>query len=67
MRDDEGSGFFVIECFGEGTEYIHLGNWFIVAEDALKVSIFFMQYVKLRKKRCGVFEINKLKSMVSLS
>ena len=22
-RDDEGSGFFVIEGFGEGTEYIH--------------------------------------------
>ena len=23
MRDDEWSGFFVIEGFGEGTEYIH--------------------------------------------
>ena len=41
MRDDEGSGFFVIEGFGEGTEYIHLGNWVIVAEYAMKVSIFY--------------------------
>ena len=42
MRDDEESGFFVIEGFGEGTEYIHLGNWVIDAlEDALKVSTFY--------------------------
>ena len=41
MWDDEGSGFFVNGGFSEGTEYIHLGNWVIVAEDALQVSIFY--------------------------
>ena len=41
MRDDEESGFFVIEGSSEGTEYIHLGNWVIIAEDALKVSVFY--------------------------
>ena len=40
MRDKEGSGFFGIECLRDGTEYIHLGNWVIVAEDDLEVSIF---------------------------
>ena len=41
MRVDEGSGLFVIEGFVEGTEYIQLSNWVIVAENALKVSIFY--------------------------
>ena len=49
MRDDEGSGFFVIEDLGEVTEYINLGNLVIVAEDALKVSIFFAIY-EIKKK-----------------
>ena len=40
MRDYEGSGFMVVESLGEGTDYIHLGDRFVIAEDALKVSIF---------------------------
>ena len=40
MRNYEGSGFFVIECLGEETEHIHLGDWVIVAENALEFSIF---------------------------
>ena len=40
MRVKEGSGFFVIESLRDGTEYLHLGNWVIVAEDAVEVSIF---------------------------
>ena len=39
-RDKEGSGFFGIEGLCDGTEYIHLSNWVIVAEDAVEVSIF---------------------------
>ena len=41
MRYYEGSGFFVVEGLGEGTENIHLGDWVIVAENALEVSIFY--------------------------
>ena len=40
MRGKEGSGFFGIEGLRDGTEYIHLGNWVIVAEDAVEFSIF---------------------------
>ena len=40
MRDNEWSGFFFVEGFGEGTEYIHLRDRVIVTENALKVSIF---------------------------
>ena len=40
MRDKEGSGFFGIEGLRDGTEYIRLGNWLIVAEDAVEVCIF---------------------------
>ena len=40
MRDKEGSGFFGIERLRDGTEYIHSGNWDIVAEDTVEVSIF---------------------------
>ena len=29
-----------IEGLRDGTKYIHLGNWVIVAEDAVEVSIF---------------------------
>ena len=29
-----------MEGLGEGTEYIHLGDWVIIPEDALKISIF---------------------------
>ena len=40
MRDYEGLGFFIVEGLSMGTEYIHLCDWVIVAEDAFKVSIF---------------------------
>ena len=40
MRDKEGSEFFGIEGLRDGTEYLHLGNWVLVAEDSVKVSIF---------------------------
>ena len=40
MRDYYGSGFFFVEVLGEGTKYILLGDWVIIPEDALKVSIF---------------------------
>ena len=40
MRDKEGSGFFGIKGLRDGTKHIHLGNWVIVAEDAVEVSIF---------------------------
>ena len=49
MRDKEGSGFFDIEGLCDGSEYIHLGNWAIVAEDAVEVSIFDAIY-KIKKK-----------------
>ena len=35
-----GTGFFVVESFVQGTKYMHLGDWVVIAEDALKVSIF---------------------------
>ena len=41
MRDDEGSGFFIVDGLGKGTENIHLGDRVIVAENALKASIFY--------------------------
>ena len=40
MRNDQGSGLFFVEGLGEGTKYIHLSDWVIIPEDALKVSIF---------------------------
>ena len=40
MRDKEGSGFCGIKGLRDGTKYIHLGNWVIVTEDAVEVSIF---------------------------
>ena len=40
MRDKEGSVIFGIEGLRDGTEYIYLGNWVLVAEDAVEVSIF---------------------------
>ena len=40
MRDKEGSGFFGIKGPRDETKYLHLGNWVIVAEDAVEVSIF---------------------------
>ena len=49
MRDKEGSGFFGIEGIRDGTEYIHLGNWVIVGEDAVEVSIFDA-ICKIKKK-----------------
>ena len=41
MRDKDGSGFFILEGVDDGTEYIHLVNGVIIAEDAVKVSIFY--------------------------
>ena len=49
MRDKEGSGFFFIEGLRDGTKYIHLGNWVIVAEDAVEISIFDA-ICKIKKK-----------------
>ena len=40
MRDNEGYRFFIIEGLRDGTEYTNLGNWVVVAEDAVEVSIF---------------------------
>ena len=40
MRNDQESGFFVVEGLREGTKYIQLGDWIIIPEDALEVSIF---------------------------
>ena len=40
MRNDQRSGFFVIEGLREGTKNIHLSDGIIVSEDALKISIF---------------------------
>ena len=39
MRDKEGSGFFGIKGLRDGTKYVHLGDWVIVAEDAVEVSV----------------------------
>ena len=54
MRDKQGSRFFGIEGLCDGTEYIHLGNWVIVAEDAVEVSIFDA-ICKIRKKNGDVY------------
>ena len=40
MRNDQRSGFFVIEGLREGTKSIHLSYGIIIPEDALEVSIF---------------------------
>ena len=40
MQEKEGSGFFGIKGLRDGTKYIHWGNWVIVTEDAVEVSIF---------------------------
>ena len=40
MWDKEGSGFFGVEGLRDGTKYIHLCYWVIIAEDAVEVSIF---------------------------
>ena len=45
MRNDQGSGFFVIEDLREGTKYIHLSDWIIIPEDALEVSIHAIREV----------------------
>ena len=54
--DKEGSGFFGIEGLRDGTEYVHFGNWVIVAEDAGRL-VSLMQYVKLRKSGDVYFEL----------
>ena len=40
MRNDQRSGFFVVEGLREGTKYIQLSDRIIISEDALKVSFF---------------------------
>ena len=40
MRNDQGSGFLVVEGLREGTKYKNLSDGIIISEDALKVSIF---------------------------
>ena len=50
MWDKEGSGFFGIEGLRDGTKYIHMGNWVIVAENAVEVSIFDA-ICKIKEKR----------------
>ena len=40
MRDNEGSGFFYIKGLCEWTNYIQLGYWVLISEDALELSIF---------------------------
>ena len=49
MRDNEGFWFFIIEDLRDGTEYIHLGDWVVIAEDAVEVSIF-NAICKIKKK-----------------
>ena len=41
MRDEEGSGFFVLKSLGDGAKYIHLVDGVVITEDAVKVSIFY--------------------------
>ena len=66
MRDNEGSWFFIIEGLRDGTSYIHLGNWVVVAEDAVEVSIF-NSICEIKKEWWCVLWINKLKTVVGLS
>ena len=40
MRDKEVSGIFGVKGLRDGTKYIHLGYWVIVAKDAVEVSNF---------------------------
>ena len=41
MWDEEGSGFFCVKGLRDGTKYIQLCYWVIVAEDAVEVSVFY--------------------------
>ena len=49
MRDEEGSGFFVLEGLRDGAKYINLVNGIVVTEDAVEVSIFYT-ISKIKKK-----------------
>ena len=40
MRNDQRSGFFVIEGLREGTKNILLSDGIIIPEDAFEISIF---------------------------
>ena len=40
MRDKEGSGFFGVEGFGDGTEDVHLGYGVIITKNTMEVSVF---------------------------
>ena len=39
MWDKEGSGFLGVEGLRDGTKYIHLCYWVVIAEDAVEVSV----------------------------
>ena len=54
MRDEEGSGIFVLEGLRDGAKYKHLVNGIVVTEDALEVSIFDT-LCKIKKKWRRVF------------
>ena len=50
MRDEEGSGFFVLKSVDDGAKYIHLVDGVVITEDAVKVSIFYT-ISEIKKKR----------------
>ena len=50
MWDKEGSRFFGVKCLRDGTKYIHLCYWVIIAEDAVEVSILDA-ISEIKKKR----------------
>ena len=66
MWDKEGSGFFGVKGLRDGTKYIHLCYWVIIAEDAVEVSILDA-IGEIKEKWCSVLRVKKLKTMVWLS
>ena len=66
MWDKEGSGFFGVKGLRDGTKYIHLCYWVIIAEDAVEVSIFDA-IGEIKKKWRSVLRVKKLKTMAWLS
>ena len=66
MWDKEGSGFFGVKGLRDGTKYIHLCYWVIIAEDAVEVSILDA-IGEIKKKWWSVLRVKKLKTMVWLS
>ena len=66
MWDKEGSGFLGVKGLRDGTKYIHLCYWNIIAEDAVEVSILDA-ISEIKKKWRSVLRVKKLKTMVWLS